>query len=93
MAAKSPRTLWNVSLYKALVYFLSKWYKQIHDLFHTGYLQNLHRDDNRLYIVHVVDSRYGFENKGELKFFSINKLHKYFSNDELTSSSNVFKSM
>lgn len=28
MAAKSPRTLWNVSLYKALVYFLLKWYKQ-----------------------------------------------------------------
>lgn len=28
MAAKSPRTLWNVSLYKALVYFLSKWCKQ-----------------------------------------------------------------
>lgn len=76
MAAKSPRTLWNVSLYKALVYFLPMWYKQIHDLFHTGYLQNLHTDDNRLYIVHVVDSRYGFENKGELKFFSINKLHK-----------------
>lgn len=73
--------------------FSFKWYKQIHDLFHTGYLQNLHTDDNRLYIVHVVDSRYGFENKGELKFFSINKLHKYFSNDKLTSSSNVFKSM
>lgn len=82
MAARSPRTLWNVSLYKALVYFLLKWYKQIHDLFHTGYLQNLHRDDNRLYIVHVVDSRYGFENKGELKFLSINKLHKFLSNDK-----------
>lgn len=82
MAAKSPRTLWNVSLYKALVYLLSKWYKQIHDLFHIGYLQNLHRDDNRLYIVHVVDSRYGFENKGELKFLSINKLHKFLSNDK-----------
>lgn len=27
------------------------------------YLQNLHSDENRLYIVHVVDSRYGFENK------------------------------
>lgn len=93
MAAKSPRTLWNVSLYKALVYFLSSGTNKIHDLSHTGYLQNLHRDDNRLYIVHVVDSRYGFENKGELKFFSINKLHKYFSNDKLTSSSNVFKSM
>lgn len=38
------------------------------------YLQNLHRDDNRLYIAHVVDSRYGFENKdpvvpGDQHFF------------------------
>lgn len=50
-------------------------------------------DDNRLYIVYVVDSWYGFENKGELKFFFINKLYKYFSNDKLMLSFNVFKLM
>lgn len=50
--------------------------------FYIGYLQNFYRDDNRLYIVYVVDSWYGFENKGELKFFFINKLYKFLSNDK-----------
>ncbi|XP_062579748.1 universal stress protein Sll1388-like isoform X1 [Saccostrea cucullata] len=27
------------------------------------YMQNLHKEDNRLYIVHVTDNRYSFENK------------------------------
>lgn len=31
-------------------------------------MQNLHKDDNQLNLVHVIDNCYQFENKGKLDF-------------------------
>lgn len=32
-------------------------------------MQNLHKDDNQLNLVHVIDNCYQFENKGKLDLF------------------------